>query len=116
MLVTGLGADARSQDPLIFPAGDLVIDSSNVLTPTDQSALEDIHHDLQLSSGKAMFVVYVDEFSNPADLQKWLKTTADSTGHGTTDSMLGIWTKNRKAHFEFHSRGSLGARSAASPR
>lgn len=116
MLVTGLGAAAHAQDPLTFPAGDFVIDASNALTPTDQSALEDKLHDLQTTAGKALFVVYADEFTNQAEPQKWLKATADRTGLGTTDSMLVIGTKSRKAHFESHSRGSHNGNSVASPR
>lgn len=108
MLVTGLGVSAQAQDPITFPPGDFVVDASKVLTPTDQSALEERLHALQSTAGKALFVVYVDEFTNPSDPQKWLKATADRIGLGTTDSMLVIGTKSRKAHLESHSRGSLG--------
>lgn len=108
MLVTGLGASAQAQDPITFPPGDFVVDASKVLTPTDQSALEERLHALQSTAGKALFVVYVDEFTNPSDPQKWLKAAADRIGLGTTDSMLVIGTKSRKAHLESHSRGSLG--------
>jgi len=103
------GVSAYAQDPITIPPGKFLVDKSDVLTPSEEKTLESSMKELTKKTGQSLYVVYVDEFSNPNDAQKWLAATADLKKLGSTDSMLVIATEQRSAQLESHSGGDIAS-------
>lgn len=107
--LSSAGFAAQAQDPISIPPGKFLVDNSDVLTASEEESLAKSLKSLTKETGQSLYVVYVDEFSNPSDAQKWLGATADLKKLGSTDSMLVVATEQRSAQFESHSRGDIAS-------
>lgn len=106
-IAMGCATPVFAANPLDIPPGIFVVDEADVLTDSEEKALNSRIKQLEVEDGHALYVVYVDTFTNPADPQKWLGDTADKAGLLSTDSMLAIAVESRKAQFESHSSGKI---------
>lgn len=106
-LIVGLAGPAHAENPVPIPPGVFVIDTADALTTQEEAEVNERIKELQTETGQSLFVVYVDTFTNPSDPQKWVGATAEKKGLGSTDSMLAIAVKDRKAQFESHSAGTI---------
>lgn len=106
-IAMGCATPVFAANPLDIPPGIFVVDEADVLTDSEEKALNSRIKQLESEDGHALYVVYVDTFTNPADPQKWLGDTAGKAGLLSTDSMLAIAVESRKAQFESHSSGKI---------
>ncbi|MGJ8720992.1 MAG: TPM domain-containing protein, partial [Salinibacterium amurskyense] len=91
LLTTG---PALANDPVSLDGG-YVVDSVGVLDG-DSSAIDGALDSLYESQGIQLFVVYVDEFTNPSDPVDWADTTADNNGLGDNDLLLAVAVSQRQ--------------------
>ncbi|GHD82373.1 TLP183/Psb32/MOLO-1 phosphatase superfamily protein [Salinibacterium amurskyense] len=85
---------ALANDPVSLDGG-YVVDSVGVLDG-DSSAIDGALDSLYESQGIQLFVVYVDEFTNPSDPVDWADTTADNNGLGDNDLLLAVAVSQRQ--------------------
>ncbi|MDN6202808.1 MAG: TPM domain-containing protein, partial [Micrococcaceae bacterium] len=67
---------------------------------------------LQDSEGLNLYVIYVDEFSDPSDMDAWVQDVARKKGLGTTDSVLAIATDARQLRLKSSDNGEIAAHDA----
>ncbi|QAV69136.1 TPM domain-containing protein [Salinibacterium sp. UTAS2018] len=85
---------AFASDPVSLDGG-YVVDSVGVLDG-DSSAIDGAVDSLYDSQGIQLFVVYVDEFTNPSDPVDWADATANNNGLGDNDLLLAVAVSQRQ--------------------
>lgn len=102
----GVATPALAESPVTIPPGDFVIDNSGVLS-SDEARLEQEIKELRNDTGFSLFLVYVDEFSNPTKSDEWTQAVAEKKGLGKSDVILTVATQTRQAYFAASDKGSL---------
>ena len=75
--VVGAGGGAAwATDPVQLGSG-RVFDDVDVLTASEEAQAEERIAQLRSDAGLDLWVVYVDEFTNPSDAENWANSTAD---------------------------------------
>ena len=85
---------ASATDPVTLDAG-YVTDQAGALTPDDEAAVEARLEELTAESSADLFVVLVDEFTNPGDSTEWADTVADANDLGPAQYLLAIAVDGR---------------------
>ena len=93
-LVLGTPAAAIATDPVQLGSG-RVLDEVGVLGGSDAAEIESAIDALNSDSGADLWVVYVDEFTNPSDAAEWTNTTAEANGLGPSQYLLAVATEQR---------------------
>ncbi|WP_411721104.1 TPM domain-containing protein [Mycetocola sp.] len=93
-LVLGTPAAASATDPVQLGSG-RVLDEVGVLGGSDAAEIEAAIDTLNADSGADLWVVYVDEFTNPSDAAEWTNTTAEANGLGPSQYLLAVATEQR---------------------
>lgn len=93
----GLNAPAFAESPVTIPPGDFIIDNSNVLGSSEPD-LEKQVKELRKDSGISLFAIFVDDFSNPENPQKWAEAVYNKKGMSTSDAILVVSTQGRQAY------------------
>jgi hypothetical protein len=93
-LVLGTPAAALAVDPVELPSG-RVLDEAGVLAGSDAAEIESAIDTLNADSGADLWVVYVDEFTNPTDAADWAIATAEANGLGPSQYLLAVATEQR---------------------
>ena len=113
LAVLGLGAAlalapgaAMAEDPPSLGAGH-IYDGSDALSPADEEDANARLAQLAADSDLELWVVYVDEFANPADAREWAGATADANGLGSDQYLLAIATEARQLAIVGPVEGSL---------
>ena len=88
------GGVAWATDPVQLGSG-RVLDDVDVLTSSEEAQAEQRIAELRSETGLDMWVVYVDEFTNPSDAENWANTTADANNLGPSQYLLAIATEGR---------------------
>jgi uncharacterized membrane protein YgcG len=89
VLAAGTGA-ASATDPVELGAGTFVVDQVDALDDAELDAAEERLSGLYDSTGADLFVVFVDEFTNPADRQQWADAVAQGNGLGPSQYLLAV--------------------------
>lgn len=90
-----LGAPAASAVEPPTLAGELT-DSSGVLSSGEVAEVEAALDELAQATDHQLYVVYVPEFTDPAEGVAWAQATADASGLGTDDVVLAVATEARR--------------------
>lgn len=90
-----LGAPAASAVEPPTLAGELT-DSSGVLSSGETAEVEAALDELAQATDHQLYVVYVPEFTDPAEGVAWAQATADVSGLGTDDVVLAVATEARR--------------------
>ncbi|TJY71297.1 TPM domain-containing protein [Arthrobacter sp. CAU 1506] len=90
---------AHAVPPVDFPPGEFVMDQAGVLGARS-GEVEDAVRELQQSEGLNVYIVYVDEFTDPTDRGQWVLDTSKLNSMGSTDSMLAVAVDTREAYFQ----------------
>lgn len=90
-----LGAPAASAVEPPTLAGELT-DSSGVLSSGEAAEVEAALDELAQATDHQLYVVYVPEFTDPAEGVAWAQATADASGLGTDDVVLAVATEARR--------------------
>lgn len=107
-LSLGIGAPAFAEPPVTIAPGDFIVDNSQVLGNDEKSLEEDVK-ELRNDTGINLFVVYVDEFTDPTSPAKWANEVSVLKNMGTSDALLVVATEQRQAYFAAHQNGPVDA-------
>jgi len=88
------GGAALATPPVTLGAGS-VLDDAGVLSSGEEPQAEERIAQLKSDTGLDLWVVYVDEFTDPSDAAGWANQTATDNNLGVTQYLLAIATEGR---------------------
>lgn len=99
-------APASATEPIAL--GDThVLDASDVLTDAQEASLDARLDRLTEDSGVDLWVVYVDDFTDPSGAQQWAEATAERNNLGPSQYLLAIATEGRAYYLSSDSSGPI---------
>lgn len=104
--VTAIGGAAHATDPVELSSG-YVFDQVGALTDEQAGAAQVELSELYTDSGADLYVVFVDEFTDPASSEDWANTVADINGLGPSQYLLAVATDARQFYLSADSSGPL---------
>lgn len=104
-VIAGGGA-AHATDPVELGSG-YILDQVGALTAEEFGAAEVELSELYTDSGADLYVVFVDEFTDPASSEEWANTVADTNGLGPSQYLLAVATDARQYYLSADSSGPL---------
>lgn len=105
--VTAIGGSAALATPPVTLGSAYVLDDSDVLSSAEEAEAEQRLEQLKADTGLDLWVVYVDEFTDPSDSGEWALQTATDNGLGSTQYLLAIATESRQYNLSADSAGPL---------
>lgn len=99
-------AAAHAEDPVSFTDSP-VVDTAGALSGAELAEVEAAIERTADSSGRQLFVAYVDEFTNPADAASWATDTANANNMGTEDYLLAVAIEGRAYYLSAAQDASL---------
>jgi uncharacterized membrane protein YgcG len=105
--VTGLTASSAYATPPVSFGSSHVLDEAGALTPAQKSSAEQRLTELTEASDLDLFVVFVDEFTEPSDADQWANTVASENGMGTRDYLLAVAVDQRNYSFSADLAGPI---------
>ncbi|WP_226532696.1 TPM domain-containing protein [Microbacterium paraoxydans] len=97
---------AFATDPVTLDAG-FVTDHADVLSAEEEATVEARLQELTENSNADLFVVLVDEFTDPADDAQWADTVAETNNLGTEQYLLAIAVDGRSFYISAAADGPL---------
>ena len=104
--LTAIGGSAGATDPVDLGSG-YVVDQAGVLSPADEAAAQDRLEQLKSDTGLDLWVVFVDEFTDPSDGEGWANATADENGLGVSQYLLAVAVEDRNYYLSGYSEGPV---------
>uniref|UniRef100_UPI0013E31158 TPM domain-containing protein n=1 Tax=Microbacterium sp. CPCC 204701 TaxID=2493084 RepID=UPI0013E31158 len=105
--VTVMGATAASATPPVTLGSSYVLDDAGVLSSSEEAQAQERLDELKTQTGLDLWVVYVDEFTDPADSGSWANQTADENGLGVTQYLLAVAAEGRQYYLSGASEGPV---------
>lgn len=105
-LVLGTPLAALAADPVEL-AAERVVDEAGVLSGAEVAEIETAIDTLNADTGADLWVVYVDEFTNPTEADDWANTTAEQNGLGPNQYLLAVATEQRTYYLSGASDGPV---------
>lgn len=105
LVLAGAGGAAWATDPVELGAG-RVVDQVDALGG-QLNAVENRLDELFDDTGLDLYVVYVDEFTNPSNRQEWADQVALDNGLGTTQYLLAVATEARQYYISADNEGPI---------
>ncbi|KAA9130059.1 TPM domain-containing protein [Microbacterium caowuchunii] len=106
VFVFGAALPASATAPVDLGSG-YVVDDAGVLSGAERSGAEARLETLAADTGLDLWVVYVDEFTDPSTAEDWANTTAERNGLGPTQYLLAIAVEARQFYLSGDSAGPL---------
>ncbi|MCU1404514.1 MAG: hypothetical protein JWQ43_817 [Glaciihabitans sp.] len=106
LLALMVGAPAAFADDPISLGQSHVLDEAGVLsgdTASVEAAAEQLYSEHKID----LFVVFVENFTNPTDAAEWANATAEQNGLGPTDYLLAVSTVGRTYYLSGDSAGPV---------
>lgn len=97
---------ASATDPLTLDSG-YVTDDADVLSPSEEEAVEARLQTLSDNSSADLFVVLVDDFTSPTDNVAWADTVAENNNLGSEQYLLAIAVDGRSYYISAAPDGPL---------
>ena len=104
--VTAIGGAAAATAPVTLGDG-YVLDDAGVLSSSDEAAAQDRLEQLKTETGLDLWVVYVDQFTDPSSAADWANQTAEDNGLGVTQYLLAVATEGRQYYLSGDSSGPI---------
>ncbi|WEK62789.1 MAG: TPM domain-containing protein [Candidatus Microbacterium colombiense] len=108
-MVAGLGATSATATAPVTFGSTHVVDEANALSDSELQSAETRLSELTQASGLDLFVVFVDEFTDPTDADGWANAVAEQNGMGTRDYVLAVAIDQRNYAFSADSGGPISA-------
>ncbi|WEK13881.1 MAG: TPM domain-containing protein [Candidatus Microbacterium phytovorans] len=105
-IVLGSALPASATDPIPLGSG-RVLDDAGVLSASQEQAVQARSEGLSASSGVDLWVVYVDQFTDPTSAEGWANATAELNNLGPTQYLLAISTEGRAFFLSGYSEGPV---------
>ncbi|GAA1925563.1 TPM domain-containing protein [Microbacterium aoyamense] len=106
IVLGGAAGAASATDPIDLGAG-FVEDQSDVLSSSEESAVQQRLQQFSDETDMDMWVVYVDTFTNPSNAEEWANETADLNGLGPNQYLLAVATESRQFYLSGYSEGPV---------
>jgi len=107
MIVFGGAAGAAVATEPVGLGSSRVLDQAGVLNAGQQTAIQERSERLSESSGVDLWVVYVDEFTEPSSAEGWANDTATLNNLGPHQYLLAIATEGRAFYLSGDSAGPV---------
>lgn len=104
--IASTAGTAAATDPVDLGSG-YVVDEAGALSPAEASAAQNELSGLYADSGADLYVVFVDEFTDPADSEEWANDTAQLNGLGPSQYLLAVSVEGRQFYLSADSTGPL---------
>ncbi|MFK4836097.1 TPM domain-containing protein [Microbacterium sp. ZW T2_14] len=105
--VTAIGGTAALATPPVSLGSNHILDDSGVLSSSEEAEAEARLEQLSSETDVDLWVVYVDEFSDPSNSADWANQTAADNGLGPTQYLLAVATDGRQFYLSGDSAGPL---------
>ncbi|TQJ32601.1 TPM domain-containing protein [Microbacterium sp. SLBN-146] len=108
LLLTAVGAPAAAwaTDPVTLSSS-YVLDEAGVLDSGATATVEERLTRLSSETDVDLWVVYVDEFTDPSSAEDWANTTADLNGLGPNQYLLAVAVDSRQYYLSGYSEGPV---------
>jgi uncharacterized membrane protein YgcG len=106
MLVFGSAGAASATSPVTLGAG-YVLDDVDALSSSEEADAQTRLEQLKTDSGLDLWVVFVDEFTDPSSSEEWANTTAEVNGLGPTQYLLAVAVGSRQFYLSGDSSGPV---------
>ncbi|MFC8680933.1 TPM domain-containing protein [Microbacterium ureisolvens] len=107
VVATAIGGAAAVATPPVALGTAYVVDEADVLSAAEESEAQSRLEQLKTDTGLDLWVVYVDEFTDPADAADWANQTASDNGLGVSQYLLAVATEARQYYLSADSEGPL---------
>lgn len=107
VVATIFGGSAAVATPPVALGSGYVLDEAGVLSSGEESAAQGRLERLKSETGLDLWVVYVDQFTDPASSADWANRTAEDNGLGVTQYLLAVATEGRQYYLSGDSAGPL---------
>lgn len=105
--VTAIGGGAALATPPVALGSGYVLDDADVLSSGEEAEAQNRLEQLKTDTGLDLWVVYVDQFTDPSGAEDWANQTADDNGLGVSQYLLAIATEGRQYYLSGYSDGPL---------
>lgn len=105
--VLAIGAPAALATPPVSLGSGYVLDDADVLSPAEEADAQQRLEQLKSDTGLDLWVVFVDEFTDPSDSEEWANQTADDNGLGPRQYLLAVSTEGRQFYLSGYSEGPV---------
>lgn len=105
-LVVGMPLAAAAVDPVSLESSH-VLDEADALSAGEEATVQDAVTALYDDTGRDLFVVYVDSFSNPSDPAGWANAVASKNGLGPSDYLLAVAVSDRAYYLSADESGPV---------
>jgi uncharacterized membrane protein YgcG len=105
LLASAVGA-ASATAPVTLGSG-YVLDDVDVLSSGDEAQAQTRLEQLKTDTGIDLWVVYVDEFTDPTSSEDWANATAEANGLGPTQYLMAVATGTRQYYISGDSTGPV---------
>lgn len=105
-LVMGSAAAAAATEPPAL-GQERVLDVVDVLSPAEEQQVADRAAQLSQRAGLDLWVVFVDEFTDPTDAETWANETADRNNLGPNQYLLAVATEGRSYYLSAYIEGPV---------
>lgn len=106
VMVLGPAVAATATPPVTLGSG-YVLDDVGALSGAEASQAQARLEQFKADTGLDLWVVYVDEFTNPSGSEDWANTTAETNGLGPTQYLLAVATEGRQFYLSGDSSGPV---------
>ncbi|MCR2810162.1 MULTISPECIES: TPM domain-containing protein [unclassified Microbacterium] len=106
LLFAGASGTASATDPVTLGAG-YVLDDVGALSSAQANQAQTRLEQLKADTGVDLWVVFVDEFTDPTSSEDWANTTAEINGLGPTQYLLAVATETRQFYISGDSEGPV---------
>lgn len=105
-IVIGGAASASATEPVPLGSG-RVLDQAEVLSSSDEAAIQARSEELSSSSNVDLWVVFVDEFTDPTDAETWANDTAILNNLGPNQYLLAVSVGGQAFYLSGDSEGPV---------
>ena len=106
LLIIGSAGAASATTPVTLGSG-YVLDDVDALSSSEEAQAQTRLEQLKTDTGLDLWVVYVDEFTDPSNSEDWANTTAETNGLGPTQYLLAVATGSRQFYLSGDSSGPV---------
>ena len=97
---------APMTDPVDLGSG-YVLDEAGALSAADETRAQQRLEQFRAQTGLDLWVVFVDDFTNPAGSEQWANQVAESNGLGPTQYLLAVAVEGRQYYLSGDSAGPV---------
>lgn len=102
-----IGAPAALATAPVSLGSGYVLDDADVLSSAEEAQAQERLQQLKADTGLDLWVVYVDEFTDPSNSEEWATQTAIDNGLGPNQYLLAVSTEGRQFYLSGDSEGPV---------